>query len=93
MNGHAAWKSREKDTFIHFKESMTKIFGDRRVVWQKQTDFFALKQGKDQNVLDFSSTMKQHQGKAEVGPGTVLAIFFRRVKGTLHQITRCANYE
>ena len=54
----------EKDTFLHLKESM--IFGDCRAVWQKQTDFFALKQGKDQTVLDFAGTIKQHQGKAEV---------------------------
>ena len=56
----------EKDTFIHLKESMTTIFGDRRAVWQKQTDFFALRQGKDQTMLDFDGTIGR---------------LFRRVKG------------
>ena len=65
----------EKDTFQNLKESMTKIFRDRRAVWQKKTDFFALRQGKDQTVIDFAGTIEQHQGKAEVGPGTVLAVF------------------
>ena len=50
---------------------MIKIFGDRRAVWQKQTDFFALRQGKEPTVLDFANTIKHHQGKAEMGPGTV----------------------
>ena len=62
---------------------MTKIFGDRRAVWQKQTDFFALREGKDQTVLDFAGTIKQHQGKAEVGLGTVLAVFLEGLKGSI----------
>ena len=64
----------EKNKFTHLKDSMIKIFGDRRAVWQKQTDFIALRQGKDQTVLDFAGTIKQHQGKADVGVGTVLAV-------------------
>lgn len=71
----------EKDTFAHLKESMCKIFGDQRAVWQKQTDFFALRQEKDQTVLDFAGVIKQHQGKAEVGAGTVLAVFLDGLKG------------
>ena len=71
----------EKDTFAHLKESMIKIFGDRRAVWQKQTDFFALRQGKEQPVLDFAGTIKQHQGKADVGPGMVRAVFLEGLKG------------
>ena len=73
----------EKDTFAHLKAAMSKIFGDRRAVWQKQTDFFALRQGKDQTVLDFAGTIKQHQGKADVGAGTVLAVFLEGLKGSI----------
>ena len=73
----------EKDTFQHLKESMNKIFGDDRAVWQKQTVFFALRQVKEQTVLDFAGTIKQHQGKAEVGPGTVLAVFLEGLKGSI----------
>ena len=73
----------ERDTFIHLKESMTQIFGDHRAVWQKQTDFFALRQGKHQTMLDFAGTIKQHQGKVEVGPGTVLAVFLEGLKGSI----------
>ena len=73
----------EKDTFAHLKTSMIKIFGDKRAVWQKQTDFFALRQGKDQTVLDFAGIIKQHQGKADVGPGTVLAVFLEGLKGSI----------
>ena len=72
-----------KDTFAHLKASMIEIFGDKRAVWQKQTDFFALRQGKDQTVLDFAGTIKQHQGKADVGPGTVLAVFLEGLKGSI----------
>ena len=72
-----------KDTFAHLKASMLEIFGDKRAVWQKQTDFFALRQGKDQTVLDFAGTIKQHQGKADVGPGTVLAVFLEGLKGSI----------
>ena len=73
----------EKNTFQHLKESMIKIFGDRRAVWQNQTDFFALRRGKDQTVLDFAGTIKQHQGKAEVGQGTALAVFLEGLKGSI----------
>ena len=73
----------EKDTFQHLKESMIKIFGDRRAVWQKQTDCFALRQTKEQTVLDFAGTIKQHQGKAEVGAGTVSAVFLEGLKGSI----------
>ena len=72
----------EKDTFAHLKAAMSKIFGDRRAVWQKQTEFFALRQGKDQTVLDFAGTIKQHQGKADMGAGTVLAVFLEGLKGS-----------
>ena len=70
----------EKDTFQHLKESMIKIFGDGRAVGQKQTDVFALRQTKEQTVLDFAGTIKQHQGKAEVGAGTV---FLEGLKGSI----------
>ena len=73
----------EKDTFAYLKTSMIKIFGDKRAVWQKQTDFFALRQGKDQTVLDFAGIIKQHQGKADVGPGTVLVVFLEGLKGSI----------
>ena len=46
-------------------------------------DFFALRQGKDQMVLDFAGIIKQHQGKADVGPGTVLAVFLEGLKGSI----------
>ena len=62
---------------------MIKNFRDRRAVWQKQTNFFALRQGKEQTVLDFAGTIKQHQGKADVGPGTVLAVFLEGLKGSI----------
>ena len=73
----------DKDTFAHLKASMIKILGDKRAVWQKQTDFFALRQGKDQRVLDFAGIIKQHQGKADVGPSTVLAVFLEGLKGSI----------
>ena len=73
----------EKDTFANLKKSIIKIFGDKRAVWQKQTDFFALRQGKDQTVLDFAGIIKQHQGKADVGPGKVLAVFLKGLKGSI----------
>ena len=45
--------------------------------------FFALRQTKEQTILDFAGTIKQHQGKAEVGAGTVLAIFLEGLKGSI----------
>ena len=44
---------------------------------------FALRQGKDQTVLDFAGIIKQHQGKVDVGPGTVLAVFLEGLKGSI----------
>ena len=73
----------EKDTFAHLKAAMSKIFVDRWAVWQKHTDFFALRQGKDQTVLDFAGTIKRHSGKADVRPGTVLAVFLEGLKGSI----------
>ena len=74
------FEAAEKDTFIHLK-SMTKIFGDRRAVWQKQTDFFALRQGKDQTVLDFAGTIKTTLGQSRGGPRHSIGRLFRRVEG------------
>ena len=34
-------------------------------------------------MLDFAGTIQQHQGKAEVGPGTVLAVFLEGLKGSI----------
>ena len=78
----------EKDAFAYLKASMIKIFRDKRAVWQKQTNFFALRQGKDQTVLDFAGFIKRHQGKVDVGPGTVLVVFLKGLKGsTAKQVT------
>ena len=75
----------EKATFNDLKQAMKKIFGDRRAAWQKNKDFFGIRQGKDQTVLDYAGVLRQQQGKTNIGNDVLLAVF---IDGLLPSISK-----